>query len=367
MIAPDAIHTVDELGRQLRALRLAAPRPDPSADPLTLRELSAMTGVARSTLANAESGRILPRTEVVFRVALHCVADRADVPRWTDARRRVARLRAEARRGTGPSAPSARGDAIGPAVASATSERLQRMTVDDAVAVLQVLPPRAAAECLEAMRFDAGARHLHRMRPAEAAACVTEMRAGDAANCLDWVPPKAAAAILAHLDLAGSVALLGAMLPVKATGVVAVMPARTAVQRLVLLPADRAVRILQGLPTPGMAALLTTGGLPKTLIGEVLFGHSRPEAIALLEAMPRRHAAELLRTLPPDPAAGLLPGLRAETAVEVLAHLGTDDADVLLGRTPPAIAAEVRPGVDSSEIIYSTLAGHDATAARRWP
>lgn len=84
---PDSVSSVAELGRQLRLLRIASGAP-------TLRELekratSAGEHLPRSTAGNAESGKHLPRLEVIQVFVRACNGSAADVIRWQVAWQRL--------------------------------------------------------------------------------------------------------------------------------------------------------------------------------------------------------------------------------------------------------------------------------------
>jgi Holliday junction resolvasome RuvABC ATP-dependent DNA helicase subunit len=84
---PDSISSIAELGRQLRLLRIASGAP-------TLRELekrATSTGghLPRSTAGNAESGKHLPRLEVIQIFVRACNGSAADVSRWQAAWQRL--------------------------------------------------------------------------------------------------------------------------------------------------------------------------------------------------------------------------------------------------------------------------------------
>src|ERR1700754_1601260 len=92
VLNPNAIRTVEDLAAALRTFRLRAPRPHVADEPLSLRELSKMSGIPRSTLSNAESGRVLPRAKVVYNIALACGILPENIEAWIKARHRVAQV-----------------------------------------------------------------------------------------------------------------------------------------------------------------------------------------------------------------------------------------------------------------------------------
>jgi flagellar motility protein MotE (MotC chaperone)/DNA-binding XRE family transcriptional regulator len=360
VLEPRDIQSLADLGRQLRALRLAAPRPDPADDPLTLRDLAELTGVPRSTLGNAESGRILPRTEVVYRVALACGVPAADIPDWTAARNRVAR-RAGGTRPPRPAAhpPPGRVSAGEP---DGVLVQLRGLSLEPTAGQLQRLPVPPVAEYLEGIRSASAAAYLEEMETAFAADCLSHMTIDQAAECLSWMEPSKAGLLLEFEEVALSVAHVRQMRTTAATAAIAGMAADVAAERLNRLSGDVASRITQGLPPKAKRALILAEDLPERLTLELLFGLDYRQTVQLLETATTRQAATLLARMPDDPAAGVLTALRRRSRLALFGQLSPEAGGRLLNELPMVVGIDAVESLPTG-LVAAMLAQADMTKA----
>ena len=348
VLDPRGIQTLDELGRQLRALRLAAPRADPADDPLTLRDLAKRTGIPRSTLGNAESGRVLPRTEVVYKVALACGTLADDIAAWTSARNRVARWRERLPR-QHPDLEDVVAEADPRGDASPTREVIDSAMVLDqlrglnpaaAGGLLQGLSPYGVAKCLGMVQAALAASYLAEMEPSFAAACLALLPPAWAAGCLSGVDPVLAQQLLRLEESALSVTHLRLMQPTAAAAAIAGMPVTAAAERLNRLPGVVASRIVRDVPPDVQTALVLAGELPERLIVELLFSLDYRRTVLLLDAAPIPWAAELLAMMPADPAAGVFAALPRRRRLALLAEVDPTVGGRLLSEAPSDIGAD---------------------------
>jgi flagellar motility protein MotE (MotC chaperone) len=365
VLDPRDVRSLADLGRQLRALRLAASRPNPDDDPLTVRDLADRTGIPRSTLGNAESGRVLPRTEVVYRVAQACGVPDDEIPDWTAARNRVARRanrtqpsRSVATRSSAPERPPA-GEPVDSAI---VREQLRRLDQGPAASQLQRLPVPAVTEYLESMHSASAATYLEQMEPDFAAACLTFMTCDQAAECLSWMDRSKAQQLLECEETALSVMHLRQMQTTAAAAAIAGMSAEVAAERLNRLSGDVASRIARGLPPKAKKAWILAGDLSERLTLELLFGLDYRQIVQLLEAATMQQAAKLLARMPHDPAAGVLTALRRRRRLALFGELSPEVGGRLLGEIPVDI------GIDAVEslptrLVASLLAQADRTKA----
>ncbi|MEU4561585.1 hypothetical protein AB0F72_24655 [Actinoplanes sp. NPDC023936] len=355
---PSGVRTVADLARQLVLLRLTTPRASVADDPLTLRELSDITGVPRSTLGNAESGRILPRAQVVYKFAAGCQERRSRLDRWVDARNRVARQRRRE-----PDHPAIT------AIAERIAEPEDAGPVQVAVRFLRArgMPVTVADfdKALDAMPADRCAEHLTAMPPEAAAECLHAMAAPRATACLELLETTVAAAMLCDEDPAMAAEHLQ-LLPVSATRqVLPVMPIPAVAQRLQLMPRHAAETLVATMPADWTVALIADDAVPVFLAADLFFtvGHRRSLGLAgtlrttrlagLLAAMNPDGAAGILASLP-EPrrwsvlaamsevrAARILPHLSDEHFALLLSGVSAGEAAGLLAETPPSWAAGV--------------------------
>ncbi|BCJ47178.1 hypothetical protein GCM10010168_72330 [Actinoplanes ianthinogenes] len=345
---PRATETIADLAEQLRQLRLTAPRPAPTDNPLTLRQLAALTGLPHSTLGNAESGRVLPRVEVVYRIAQACGVPDDQLPWWTAARNRVAGRRGRAPHPAAPRPAVERlaGRPAGPERVPADELLLELggTTVDKAaellagrapesvVAFLERLHPALVAKLLTAMDPVLAVGHLNGLSPEQAVACLNATDPATAARLLTLTPPTAA------------VAHLGAMDPEAAARALAAMPNAALVPRLPHLEVDLVRRAARGMPAQQRTALLTGASLPAAVTGELLFSLGFDGSLALVRSAGPRVGARLLTALPADPAAGLLAELPAREAASMIKSMAPEQAAArLLGLTDRQAAERLAP------------------------
>jgi Mg/Co/Ni transporter MgtE/transcriptional regulator with XRE-family HTH domain len=399
---PPDIRSLADLGRELRALRLAAPRPSLADDPLTLRDLAELTGLPRSTLGNAESGRILPRAEVVYRVALACGVPADRIAAWTAARNRIAGRRdrarpsrrreepvsrrplnagrfdaeplngrrldtepADPRRFAGEPPGARRFDAepfggrrferepagAEPVDSAFLARQLRKLEPHAAADLLQRHSVPAAAECLEMVPAASAATCLAAMVPTFAAACLTRMPGGRGADCLDRLDPAKAQQLLGLEESGQSLAHLRQMLPETATAAIAEMPPVTAAARLNQLSADVASRITRELPAKAKAALILTEDLPERLTHELLFSLDFDGTVQLLRTAPIPQVAKLLTSMPEDPAAGVFAKLSRRRRLVLLGEVGPVLGGRLLGEVPVEVGADAVESLPTDLVV----------------
>src|SRR5579859_1610931 len=220
---PDSVHSVAELGHELRRLRISVGAP-------TLRALQATATrqsrtLPRSTAGNAESGRHLPSLEVVQAFVLACGASAADLSRW-----RAAWQRAYASRYT-PTINTWH------PITRETEEPNQHLAHGPAASAqhLAALPIAVAADQLAAMEPDIAARRLLDMPTAAATIRLKAMPALAANVVLVAMDPSRAAQLLIELG-AGAAAELIVQIAEDA-----------AAQRLTVMPAEHAGTIMNAI------------------------------------------------------------------------------------------------------------------------
>ncbi|WIM99678.1 helix-turn-helix domain-containing protein [Actinoplanes oblitus] len=345
---PRATETVADLAEHLRQLRLTAPRPAPTDNPLTLRQLAAVTGLPHSTLGNAESGRVLPRVEVVYLIAEACGVPDSQLAWWTAARNRVAGRRGRAPH---PAAPRLRAERVAEPV---TGE--QRTDADELLLELGGTAVDKAAELLAARAPESVVAFLRRLHPALVAKLLATMdpvlavghlnglSPQHAVACLNAIPPGPAARLLALTPVTGAVAHLTAMNPETAARALVAMPGAAIGPLLPHLGVELVRRAARGMPAQQRAALLTGTRLPAAVTGELLFSLGFDGSLALLRAAGPGVAARLLVALPADPATGLLTELPAPEAAAMIKQMPVDQAAArLLGMTDRQAADRLAP------------------------
>ena len=343
---PRTVTTVADLAEQLHRLRLAAARPAPTDNPLTLRELAVLTGLPHSTLGNAESGRILPRVEVVYRFAQACGVPADQLSWWARARNEVAVhrrrcvpqapvhpvVRSVARRGDEAVTPEQLLQELAGVDIEQAAERLSRLHPGPVADFLRRLHPGFVARLLAAMDPVLAAGHLSGLPPQDAVTCLNEMDALAAARLLTLQPVPDAVTHLALMRPAAAVPLLLAM-PPAALG-----------QRLAHLSADLVRRTVGGMSPHQRRDLLAGPPLPDALTVELLFSLGWQESVTFLSTAATRTAARALTMLPADPAAGLLTALPPSRAATLLAAMPPEQAaDRLMEMTGEQAAALLGP------------------------
>ncbi|WP_229070923.1 magnesium transporter MgtE N-terminal domain-containing protein [Actinoplanes sp. DH11] len=346
---PLSVRTVSELARQLRLLRLRVPRPQPTDDPLTLRALAAMTALPVSTLCNAESGRILPRTEVVYRIAQACGAPPEDLPLWTQARQRAAENRARPARPTNP-VKVRDGQVVAATEKASIIEELPSLT---AASYLDTLAPHVAAECLTTIDRRAAAERLSVMSLSHAAECLALMAPIIAAELLQTEKPTMA---VEHLQA----------MPARACRhVLAAMATHDAAQWLSFLSRNIAYSLAAEMPLAWKATLLITTTLPTALATELLFTGRYEWAVSVLCDMPTNRAANLLATMAADPASGLLTGLPQQRAAELIAAMPASRAAFILTETEDDTLEQILVEMPA-QLAATVLANLPARRAARY-
>jgi Mg/Co/Ni transporter MgtE len=353
---PASIRTVSDLGRQLTLLRLTAPRPTPEHSPPTLRELAALTSLPRSTLGNAESGRILPRVNVVYRFVRACGVSERAAARWTDARNRVAHADRRRRR--------ERHDH--------TAEVVQRLAEHSDHPPLQAALDILRTQSVTTTVADLG-RTLDKLAPARLTAILQQMPTHAAVECLHVMAPQQAAATFEQLGPLKVAELLQAENAAMAAEHLQLLEDFTAQRALLLLPVDVVSRQLEWMPRHAaetlaakmppewVAAFVADRTVSVGLAADLIFLLPRDRSLRLLRDMPTSHCAGLLSSMDADPAAGLLKGLSGpqtkavlaamtdDRAVRIVAHLMTDDVVALVRDLPAANAAALLAATASSD------------------
>ncbi|MEU8240092.1 helix-turn-helix domain-containing protein [Actinoplanes missouriensis] len=342
---PSAVRTVADLARQLVLLRLTTPRPRVTDDPLTLRELAGITGVPRSTLGNAESGRILPRAQVVYRFAEGCGEQRSRLGLWVDARNRVARETRGRRR-----APD------GPAIAAIAERIAVPEDVSPAQVAVRVLQSRGVSvmpagfdKALDAMPPKRCAEHLAAMPADAAVTCLYAMSAPRATACLELLEPTTAATLLCAEDPAMAAEHLQ-LLPVAATRqVLPVMPIPAVAQRLQLMPRHAAETLVAGMPAEWTVALIADDAVPVFLAADLFFTVGHRRSLGLAGTLRTTRLAGLLAAMNPDGAAGILGSLPEPRRWSVLAAMSEVRAARILPHLSDVDFARLLSGVSSAE------------------
>jgi len=370
-----AVHTVADLAAVLKELRLCAPRRELTDELISLRELSEITGIPRSTLCNAESGRVLPSAKVVFRVAQACGVAEEELTTWVDARHRVARSRSRRavranRTVTDPF------DGL-PDAAAVDDERpgidgmvsiVGRLESADPAAVtpmLKHLPPAAVGKYLAQLHAPVAAQHLSSMEPRRAAEALAFMTADQVAECMGWMEPSAAQRLLRPFDHTVSAELLRRMPVAVAASVISAMPAAISAETLSNLPPLTMDGIIPGIPIETRESLVASDRMPDKLAVKLLFGLSFSRIIALFEtSYTLERCAELLTAIPGDAAAGLLAALTTRRRRALIRQVGIEDVGRKLSRATAETVADVLDGL-AAETSTALLAevGVDLSAS----
>ncbi|GLW27900.1 magnesium transporter MgtE N-terminal domain-containing protein [Actinoplanes regularis] len=362
------MRTIADLGRQLALLRLTAPRPTPAHEPLTLRELAQSTGIPRSTLGNAESGRVLPRANVVYRFAEGCGIPPDQIPLWTQARNRIAHAARYRRRENQFKAAQIVVERL-----AHHSERASLQAVFDFLSaesldvtggnlgkVLDALPSDRCTRYLADMPTEAAVECLHAMSPQPAAGCIEQLDTTVAATLLQAEDPAMAAE---HLQLLGTYTVRQ-LLPR--------LPVPVLSQRLVLMPRHEAEILVAKMPADWTGSLIADTAVPVALAADLLFTLDHSASLRLIASLPISRRANLMAFMNADPAAGLLGGLsdsqlretlaaipdaRASQIIRSLPHakavtllsaISATDGAALLAELPPAAAADILIGLGPS-------------------
>lgn len=340
---PAAVMTVAELARQLALLRITAPRPTPAHEPLTLRELSEITGVPRSTLGNAESGRILPGAGVVHKFAEGCQVPREQLALWTEARNRVAHAARYQRARPRP-----------PAVAGIEDELTadERAPVQAAVDFLQaqgIVASRADLDqALDGMPAAQCATYLTAMPPAVAAACLNVMSLPHGASCLHQAPTATAVTMLRHEDVAIAAEHLQLLPEAALRRILAAMPPPACGRILASMPRHEAYALVAALPTAWACDLIADDAVSCSLAADLFFRIGHEHSDELVATLKASRLAGLLTAMDPDPAAGVLDQLPEPRSRRTLAAMpATQAAYILSHLPPPRITALVRTVPDS--------------------
>ncbi|RBQ16524.1 hypothetical protein DP939_29850 [Spongiactinospora rosea] len=213
---PGSVTTKADLARELRKLRIASGKP-------SLRELGRRARadhgleLPRSTAGNAESGKVLPRWEVILAFVLACGIGPAGLRHWQAAWQRAS------------ASGDTRLESMSGGPESAHDEYIRRTAGH-----MEIMPPAAAAELLAATA------------PALAAELLTVMNTKPAAELLTAIDPSRGAELLTAIDPSRAVELLRAINP----------PSRAVGLLAVITPA-RAVGLMAGMtPRPATALLI---------------------------------------------------------------------------------------------------------------
>lgn len=349
---PRDVYDVKQLGEELRTLRLSAERPNIGDDQLTLRELARLTGIPRSTLGNAESGRIVPRAAVVYQVARACGLADDEVEALVSARNRIAQERHQIRRACLPD----RG------AAAALVQQVRNASRPTAVRRLQRLPARSVADCLEMMKPGFAAPYLAAMEPTFAAACLNLLPSDVGAELLNCLDPAEAAELLRLEEFALSVMHLHLMQISAAAAAIGAMPTEAATMALNSLSGDTAVRVVKELPAKIKIALALTQNLSEQLTLELLFTLERRRTVELLIETPARRAISLLERLPEDPAAGLFAELGGQRQLALLAEAKLTLGARLLIAVPVLVGSALADSMPLNAVA-GLLASADAAKA----
>lgn len=372
---PHAVHTIAELAAALKELRLRAPRRELTDELISLRELSEITGIPRSTLCNAESGRVLPSARVVFRVAQACGVGQGELATWVDARHRVARSRS---RRPVRAVPTVTDPIDGlPGVAVVDDERpgidgmvsiVGRLESADPAAVtpmLQHLPPAAVGKYLAQLHAPVAAQHVAGMEPRRAAEALAFMTADQVAECMGWMESSTAQRILRQYDHTVSAELLRRMPAAVAASVISAMPAAISAETLSNLPPPAMDGIIPGIPLETRESLVASDRMPDKLALKLLFGLSFSRIIALFEtSYPLERCAELLTAIPGDAAAGLLAALTTRRRWALIRQVGIEEVGRKLAGATAESVADVLDGLaaEASTALLGEI-GVDRTAS----
>ncbi|WP_127504084.1 magnesium transporter MgtE N-terminal domain-containing protein [Actinoplanes solisilvae] len=365
---PHTVHTVSELAAALKELRLRTPRREMTDELLSLRELSELTGVPRSTLCNAESGRVLPSARVVFHVARACGVTQDELASWVDARHRIARSQSRrtvqaARATTAPAQVDDDQDGIDGMI-----RIVGRLETADPAAVmpmLKSLPPDAVGQHLATLHAPVAAQHLASMGPGPAAEASLHMSVEQVAECMGWMEPTAAERILRGYDFPAAAELLQRMPTAVAASVISALPAEISAETLSHLPPDALDGIIPGIPIRTREALVNSDRMPDRLAVKLLFGLSFGRIIALFESSyPLERCAELLTAIPGDAAAGLLAALPTRRRRALIHRTGLDEIGRKIAQATAETVADVLDGVapETSAAVLGEFAVDRAAA-----
>ncbi|MEV6305008.1 helix-turn-helix domain-containing protein [Actinoplanes sp. NPDC051861] len=359
------MNTVAELAELLRRLRLTADRPSPTDDPPTLRELAVLTGLPHSTLGNAESGRVLPRVEVVYRFAQACGVPADQLAWWTQARNRAAGRRRRPAHPVPPRArpaPAARTPSTAtddPAQAEQLRNEITGVPLDRAAELLASRPPETMIGFLQRLHPTLVAKLLATMDPVLATGHLNGLQPRYAVACLNEMDPAPAARLLTLKTVGDAVTHLALMRPPAAAAALLLMPTAVLAQRLSHLDVDLVRTTVQELPLQTRITMLTGTPLPQALTAELLFSLSLTETMTLLSTTDASIAARVLVMLPPDPAAGFLTALPVQKAAKLLTRMPADHAAHLLlemtGHQAAALLTALRPRAAGAVLSHTPV------------
>ncbi|BBH70717.1 hypothetical protein ACTI_74020 [Actinoplanes sp. OR16] len=325
-----------QLARNLVLLRLTAPRSSALDDPLTLRELSEMTGIPRSTLGNAESGRVLPRVRVVYKFAEQCGVPTVEIAKWIDARNRVAAAARHRRRLQYPSVAEVAERLATPADGSPKGKALAVLSARSVLVAdgrlgpaLDAVPPALCAGYLAEMDTVAAVECLHAMSTSHAALCLEEMETGAAAALLQCEDPAMAAE---HLPL---------MQAHKARLIMSEVPFSAAAKPLIMMPRHDAEALVSKMPIPWTSALLANAAVPVSLAADLFFTLELGRSLQLIATLPMPRLTGLLAAMDPDPAAGFLGRLDLRQIQAVMAEMAPARAAKIFAHLPEKQAAQI--------------------------
>jgi transcriptional regulator with XRE-family HTH domain len=347
---PNAVATLEELANQLALLRLTVPRPRITDQPLTLRELAALTGLPRSTLGNAESGRTLPRVEVVYKIAEACGVREHERILWVQARNRVAQT-------TRPQRRAGRLRFVDPvAAAEQIADREHRSAARAAVDFLAARSVPVSRgnldQALDALPAARCADYLTEMPPDVAAACLNMMTPSRGAACLDAMTPAASARLLRRTDTAMVVEHLQLIQENTLWRTLPLVPTAVVARWLTAMPRKDACDLAGRMPPAWIRSLIADEATPCSLAADLYFVVGHEQIRDLPETLRVSRLAGLVATMNADPAAGLLAGLpqprirrvlvtmaEEATAARILAHLPIRQAGALIATLPTHRAA----------------------------
>jgi transcriptional regulator with XRE-family HTH domain len=348
---PTAVTTLEELSSQLALLRLTAPRPRATDQPLTLRELADLTGLPRSTLGNAESGRVIPRVEVVYKIAEVCGVPEPQRAMWVQARNLVAHTARPHRR-------TRRARYVDPVTAAQQlADRDDRSPARAAVDFLAARSVRASTasldQALDALPSALCAEYLTTMPTTVAATCLNLMSPSRGAACLDVLPPAVTARLLQRVDTAMVVEHLPLMQENTRWKALLAVPMPVVARWLTAMPRAQACSLAAQMPTPWIRELIGHDTAPCSLAADLYFVAGHKQISDLPATLRVNRLAGLLATMAPDPAAGLLTGqprprarrvleaMQESPAARILAHLPILEAGALMTALPAHRAAMI--------------------------
>ncbi|WP_436520443.1 magnesium transporter MgtE N-terminal domain-containing protein [Actinoplanes sp. HUAS TT8] len=344
---PRSVKNIVDLGRQLALLRLTAARRSPADEPLTLRELSEITGVPRSTLGNAESGRVLPRANVVYRFAQGCGVPADKLPLWTQTRNRLAHDERHRRR-------EARHATVG-AVVERLARRVDRDPLQAALDQLRIheLPATKTDldRVLDALPAERCAAYLTQMTTEAAVECLHVMSVRRAGECFRYLTPQTAAALLEGEEPAMAAEHLLLLGPTLLQQILPLMPISVIVQRLARMARHDAEILVSKMPVPWTSALVADGAVPILLAADLIFQLGLDRSVELLGTMPVFRAAALLAAMNADGAAGLMNQLPLNRTAATMRVMPVVKASRVLAHLPDTKAATLLSSLSTEDVV----------------